>query len=173
MHERRRLWLSRISSNVAISCHLQAALCLGNLRQGRIEAVVFNQLLTPDGHRNRRGCALPDPCTPNGNGRITEAVSNYCGAFLLPFALDAEFVWMTIRTNSTMTPMSQMTALTMGGAPPFGPKRRKGHRLLRRTSDDTRWGTAAFGWSVFEGLSNIASLAAIEYVFLRLWETFQ
>jgi hypothetical protein len=45
--------------------------------------------------------------------------------------------------------------------------------LLQRTSDDTRWGAAAFGRSVFEGISNIVSLAAAGYIFLRLWETFQ
>jgi hypothetical protein len=45
--------------------------------------------------------------------------------------------------------------------------------MLRRTSDEARWSAGAFGRSVYEGLTNIASLAALGYIFLRLWETFQ
>lgn len=45
--------------------------------------------------------------------------------------------------------------------------------LLQRTSDDTRWGAAAIGRSVFDGLSNIISLAALGYIFMQLIDTFQ
>jgi hypothetical protein len=45
--------------------------------------------------------------------------------------------------------------------------------LLRRASDRTRGSVASFGRSVFEGTSNVLSLAAIAYIALVLWATFQ
>jgi hypothetical protein len=45
--------------------------------------------------------------------------------------------------------------------------------LLRGASDRTRGGVAAFWSSVSDGISNVLSLAAIAYIFMQLWETFQ
>jgi hypothetical protein len=44
---------------------------------------------------------------------------------------------------------------------------------LRLASDTTRSGFAAFLRSVFDGVSNILSLAGIAYIALMLWARFQ